>query len=293
MRSTGKQSYTCALCRVGRVTERGHIIPHFVYRHMVKTSPTRFLRGSKNPNTRSQDGETLHFLCPVCEDLFSKWEKVFARNVFHPLHKHQNVRHGVYPSMNRFVFGDWLLRFCVSVSWRSLYFLMTRDNHRVLPHGQDVDARAALEVWRQYLIGERNTVGDFEQHLTIVGIPSETIGIRNTPDLGLYFERATTNGTWHDSDEGYVFTKMCRVIIAGTMKDTRNDWKGTLVPAGSGLFSSCDQVLSGLFNSWLRSDLADLPLTRARVSEPQRKVIDDAIKQFFARIAVEKERAGV
>ena len=254
---------------------------------MVKTSPTRFLRGSVNPNVRSQDGETLRFLCPGCEDRFSKWEKMFAKQVFHPLHTHQFKQRGFYPSMNQFAFGDWLIRFCVSVSWRSLYFLMAREPHVALPHGQDAAAMAALEAWRQFLIGERDSVRGFEQHLAIVGRPSTTIGIANTPDLHLYFERGTTNSTWHDPDEGYVFTKMCRVIIAGTLKDERKDWQETLVKSGCGIFTSQDQVLSRVLNAWIRADLADIPMTRTRVSEPQQRIIDAASKQFLAKIAAE------
>lgn len=277
---------SCALCRVGVPSESGHIIPHFVYRHMVKTSPTRFLRGSKNPNVRAQDGETLRFLCPACEDRLSRWEKVFAKQIFHPLHLHQFVPGRVYPSVNRFSVGDWMLRFCVSVSWRSLYYLMAREPSRPLPHGQDGMAQAALETWRQFLIGERSSVDGFEQHMTIVGVPSETIGIANTADLQLYFERGTTHSTWHSSEEGYVFTKMCRVIVVGTLKDYRKDWKGTLVHPGSGVFSVEDQVLSGVFNAWIRADIAGLPETRRQVSPVQQQVIDAASKAYLARVRV-------
>ena len=273
----------CALCRKGETSEAGHIIPHFAFRHLVKTSPTRFIRGYDNPNVRLQDGKTRHFLCPNCEDILGRWEKIFAQNVFHPLHIHHVKRDRDYPTMSQFPYGEWLLKFCVSVSWRSLYDLMLDHPEEPLPHGDNENAKQALTVWREYLIGERESVDAFPQHLTIVGSPVETSGIANTSDLKLFFERGITHSTWHNPFESYVFTKLCRVIVAGTIKDQVRPWKGTLVGPDSGHFSLQEQVLSGVFTSWIRSDIAGMPIARDRLSERQSEVIDAAIKKFLSK----------
>jgi hypothetical protein len=84
-----KTQMKCALCHKGLPTEDGHIIPHFVFCHIIKTSLTGFIGTQENPNKRIQDGKTRSFLCASCEDSFGNSEKAFAEKVFHPLHKHQ------------------------------------------------------------------------------------------------------------------------------------------------------------------------------------------------------------
>lgn len=272
----------CALCLSGVPREAGHIIPHFVFRHLVKSGPTGFIRGHKNPNRRLQDGRKVPFLCPVCEDRFSKWEKTFAHQVFHPLHKHQVSEQRLYPAMGRFEYGDWLKRFCVSVSWRSLFDLNLQHEGEQMPFGDEGAAKRAMEIWRQYLLGERDSIDGFEQHLIVVAAPSETLGIRNTDDLRLYFERAVTNSVFHSPDEAYVFTKFCRLAIAGTIKDRARDWRGTIVKDGSGVFSADEQVLSGLFGSWVKSDLDGIVDARTRVSSVQRDLILSSAKRSLS-----------
>lgn len=221
----------------------------------------------------------MRFLCPVCEDRFSKWEKTFAQQVFHPLHKHQGRPGCTYPAMNGFQHGDWLLRFCVSVSWRSLIDLTMQYKSDVSPFGDGHPVAAAQESWRSFLLGERDAVEGFEQHLMIVGAPSETRGIENSPDLRLYFERAVTNGFWHCPEEAYVVTKLCRVIVVGTVRDEAMVWRGTSVNSGSGYFSAEDQVVSGVFRSWLQNDLDGIIDARTRVSSAQRDLIRESAQE--------------
>jgi len=138
----------CALCGMRPAIETGHVIPKMVYRYLIKTTPTRFLRTTENPNVRVQDGKKFPFLCQPCEDKLGGWETQFARHVFHPIH-----RHGIFDRRKPFSYRDWLLRFAVSVSWRSLFDLMTESaSSESLPHGDAPRARDALETWRQYLL---------------------------------------------------------------------------------------------------------------------------------------------
>ena len=130
-------------------------------------------------------------------------------------------------------------------------------------------------------MGEIDSISGYDQHMTVVGDPTATSGIENTVDLKLYFERSVTNSTWHSPNESYVFTKLCRIIIAGTIKDTAHMWRGTHVIRGNSIFSFRDQVLSGVLNSWIRADINDIPLSRMRISEKQQDVIDRAINDFF------------
>ena len=75
----------CRFCLKQGKLENSHIIPSFLYRWLKETAGTGFLRFGRSPNRRVQDGYKDYWLCPNCEDLFSKWETEFAEKVFHPL----------------------------------------------------------------------------------------------------------------------------------------------------------------------------------------------------------------
>ena len=58
-----------------------------------------------------QDGIKLYWLCRTCEQMLGNWERQFASTIFHPITK--NGSHLI-------AYSDWLLKFCVSISWRAL-----------------------------------------------------------------------------------------------------------------------------------------------------------------------------
>ena len=47
------------------------------------------MRKPDNPNIRHQDGLKEKMLCKDCEQLFSKYENIFSREIFYP-HVHNN-----------------------------------------------------------------------------------------------------------------------------------------------------------------------------------------------------------
>jgi hypothetical protein len=280
---SGVGAMECALCKRGEAVELGHIIPNFVFRHLVRTSPTKFLRHYDNPNVRVQDGKKRRFLCAKCEDRLSHWERTFSRSVFHPLHKHQVTQDVVYPGMKRFEHGDWPSKFCVAASWRSLHDLMLDNGHEPLPCGDHAAAERALAAWRKALIDERAPLEGFEQHLVVVGAPVEARGIENSLDLKLFLERGVTYVTWHSPTESYVITKMCRIVIVGTIKDSERAWRQTLVRPGSGVFAWQEQTVPGIFGDWMRHDAGALPKARDRISRHQAGIIGNAVNEFLAR----------
>jgi hypothetical protein len=110
---------SCALCREKAELRQSHIVPAFVYRWLKETSVTGYLRAGQNPRRRVQDGLKRHLLCARCEARFSAWETAFATKIFHPyIADHKLTAR----------YGDWMLKFCVSLSWRALkFFLLETD----------------------------------------------------------------------------------------------------------------------------------------------------------------------
>lgn len=98
---------SCRLCSADRNLQNSHILPAFIYRWLCRTSATGYIRSGAEPNRRVQDGEKRQWLCSSCEGILSKYEKKFAERLFHPFVKN---------SFTQRRYGDWLLKFCVSIS---------------------------------------------------------------------------------------------------------------------------------------------------------------------------------
>ncbi|MGG2482820.1 hypothetical protein [Brevibacillus borstelensis] len=147
----------CALCDKEAELENSHIISKFVYRYIMKNSATGYMRSTANVNKRLQDGEKRPLLCGNCEDIFSSNETAFANKVFHPFQNN---------SVSNFVYESWLNYFVSSVNWRNLYL-------DILDFVRDGDIPVhALEkliyaerTLKEYLLGQRNDIGDIENHI--------------------------------------------------------------------------------------------------------------------------------
>lgn len=150
----------CKLCREPSELLESHIIPRFVFAWMKRTSSTGFLRNGRNPNQRQQDGLKTYLLCAACESRLNAWETPFAAHVFLPFHEQEQI---VLP------YDDWLLKLCVSVSWRVLTYLrdLGHTAEMEVDFGGDVDA--ALATWAAFLLGQRLDTAPFQQNLVPLG----------------------------------------------------------------------------------------------------------------------------
>jgi hypothetical protein len=54
----------------------------------------------------------MPLLCGECEGRFSTWERHFAEQIFKPVHAAEHT------PLSLTYRGEWMLKFCVSVSWR-------------------------------------------------------------------------------------------------------------------------------------------------------------------------------
>jgi hypothetical protein len=149
---------TCRLCRQRAELQLSHILPAFVYKWLKKDG---FIRHSAEINRRTQDGAKEEWLCSACEGLFNGWETKFSNRLFRPL-----CYGDALPTIS---YRDWLLKFCASVSWRSLLYLREQVRLTHFSAGQLTNADIALETWAAFLRGEREHPGEFEQHLVPFG----------------------------------------------------------------------------------------------------------------------------
>ena len=146
-------SEKCRLCGAIGPLNESHIIPRFIGKWMKSTSPTPYLRYGAEKEKRQQDLITIQLLCDSCETVFSGWETRFASDVFHPSTSDQSV----------FPYGQWLVGFAASLSWRALQLRKSMN----VPEQAEVDAILAKmeRHLADFLLGNEKHVGKFTQHI--------------------------------------------------------------------------------------------------------------------------------
>jgi hypothetical protein len=215
----------CGFCNQKTSLQESHVLPAFVYRWLRGRSGTGHIRSSDNPNRRVQDGLKLNWLCRVCEGKFNRYETAFANKVFHPWHA----------GTERIPYDSWMLKFCVSVSWRVLKYAYGRNENAIYSEDQKVLVGQAEQRWQAFLNDEVPHPGEFEQHLLIFDVVEST----TITDLPSNFNRFMTGAITLDivgsQRSMMTFAKLGRFIIFGIIQKGPNKWEGTKVHVKHGL----------------------------------------------------------
>jgi hypothetical protein len=267
----------CALCKAGVAKEDSHIIPAFVFRWLKDSSPTGFLRRAAEPNKRLQDGPKKPLLCGVCEDRLSKLETEFANRVFREVH--HASRGGL-----AFDYSEWFHRFCVSISWRVLTHLVERHAAEHLPHAHAVSIAEALERWRLYLLEQAPDVDRFTQHFLILDVPisATNMGQHDLQQLARFIKRAVYMEMIPRHDECYVFSKLCDIVIVGTISDPKpQQWVRTGVSPISGHYEPGSFQASACLAEFFAAGFDEFRKTLAGVSSKQTAKIMQTFQKRF------------
>lgn len=223
---------TCRLCRKEADLQLSHIVPKFVFRWLKETAASP-IRHSQKPNIRVQDGEKLYFLCSECESLFSKWENTFSQKIFHPLQNEQlDKRH--------FQYGDWCLKFCVSLSWRFLAYGKEKGIDQISTE-QSTKVDEALETWREYLLSFRKSPTPFDQQLFPLSLIESHSNTKLSPFTNRYFLRAVDVDIAHNNKRLFTYIKMGKIMLFGLVHETEPSlWKNGKIHANRGVISIGD-----------------------------------------------------
>lgn len=268
----------CSLCGKTANLRDSHIIPGFVYRFLLKTSGTGFLRRGVAPNLRVQDGFKSKILCDNCELCFQQCETPFAEKFFTPLHEGK-VSHPAY--------DHWLKRFAASVSWRNLYYHIHNAaiTSNVDKCNQDV-YQEALETWRSYLIGKRSDIGRFEQHIFCMDLIQKLPDNKNVPpNINRFLTRTVEFTVGRNHKEAFTYTKMMKVIIFGFIKIAQpKHWQGTQIADGASAIQRNFKLSSSIWNFLMQRARNQIEFAQ-RLSPKQRAKIDQAYNQNRSRFA--------
>jgi hypothetical protein len=170
----------------------------------------------------------MPWLCSDCETKFSAYETAFVNRLFRPW----------LDGNNRIFYEAWLLKFCVSVSWRVVKFAYGRNNDTHYTAEQIALLKEAEAQWRAFLRGDVSHPGSFEQHILFFDVFEDT----NVPDLPTNINRWITGAVTLDivgSDRQLMtFAKLGKFMIFGIIQKGSAVWQGTKINTNQGWFKS-------------------------------------------------------
>ena len=225
----------CKLCGIRAMLQASHVIPRLVRKAMKGTGavedPKYYMARGGEFAKLEQDLPKQFWLCRGCEELLSDSEKRFAETVYQPLWN-KCIQSGK-------VNDDHVHRFLVSMAWRAWHWYDEREDNfyaGVLNHER---VREAEEVWRMYLLGNRDDVGQFKQHMLIQSAPLAHFAGRVVGLDGYYWSRGIgldilENGG-SEKTVLMLHAKIPKIAMFGMVEQNNSGhWRGTLVEPGLG-----------------------------------------------------------
>jgi hypothetical protein len=259
---------TCRLCQQTKELQESHIIPAFAFR-WLRGPHEGYLRHTQEPNRRVQDGLKLPFLCRQCEGHLSQFETDFANKLFYPFNT---------DGVERVGFGAWLLKFCVSISWRALSYQKETGRLLHFSPSQITATNRALSVWSQFLLGQIPHPQRFEQHF----IPfDEEIALSSLsslpPNINRYLLASIDMDVGASATTAITYVKLGRFAIIGFI-DVPNakQWIGTKVPVRGGIIGPRSYVLPISLLDYLTDRAKKESAAGERISPKQHRKIDAA-----------------
>lgn len=266
----------CRLCGSPAELQESHIIPAFVFRWRKDTSPTPFMRSSAEPQRRVQDGIKQHWLCRNCEQMLGDWERQFAGSIFHPVTKNGS---------HRIAYSGWLLKFCVSISWRALLLAKEKTSLSDLTDTEQLAAEEALRVWREFMCDRVPHPGAFEQHMLLFEDVA-SYGQGPLPaNMNRYALRSIEMDVGRAKDFAFTFVKMGPFAVLGFFHLAKpRTWSGGKVRVKHGVMGGPTRYsLPISFFDYLVGRARRFGATMENLSPEQRAVADKATEVALAK----------
>jgi hypothetical protein len=238
-------------------------LPAFVYR-WLRGRGSGHIRHTDNPNKRVQDGLKLAWLCSDCEAFFGEFETAFATKLFHPWLTGQQV----------VAYDRWLLKFCVSVSWRVLRFAKGRNRTAIYSDEQQRLMTLAEARWRAFLVGDAPHPAEFEQHLIIFDQIESTTVRDLPPNINRFMMGAVTLDIVGSSRSLMTFAKLGRFIVFGIIQKGPNLWEGTKIHVKNGVIKPGKFVVPAGLLDLFKEKATHTANAMKTISQRQREKID-------------------
>ncbi|MBI4293426.1 MAG: hypothetical protein HY661_18275 [Betaproteobacteria bacterium] len=244
-------------------------MPHFVLAGIKVESLTGFLRSLDKPAVRIQDGFKQELLCDRCEQLFSNWESILAKEIFAPLTQDPDAT---------IRYGATFSRFALSVLWRVLVW---RSNTFLAVSPEFKGHIETVErEWRQFLLGEAMKPGRASCHAVIfaqklvlgVGAPAQA----TSDGFQRYFQSTVDVNVISDGRQPFVYAKLGRLLIFGFVPEGTGYRNSRVALRSSTLGPGAYQLPPAIFGTLLHN-AANIFAAIKSLSPRQKQRIDDSI----------------
>jgi len=218
-----------------------------------------------------QDTATARMLCAQCEQRFSVWESTFARQIFHPWQE----------GCSRFEYEAWLLRFVVSLAWRTLVTTSRRIPTAAPQHQAAVEE--ARRQWATLLLDPNERDGRPYRHNIFFGkeLKAATVPI---PKIQFYLGRAVDATIVVRKDYVAAYTKLPGLIFwSHIVPPDPGGWHGTKVGLRGTLRARGQEIRDSQIGQFLVnrvSMIAKLPTSEARQAKLLEKLSKDPDRTF-------------
>ena len=253
---------TCRLCGNHTKLEKSHFRPKFIGKWLKRTSITGYRQeafGHPRISRRVQDLPKDYWLCGNCERRFSKWEVKFANRIFYPF---------VDKGESTATYGEWLSRFCASLSWRTLTYIRSINVPKDESDEHLMDL--AEQRWTDYLLGKEDCPGEYEQHLIPLDVlSSSTVGLPSS--FHRYVFRVSGSAVVGTTDWLLAYTKLPKFIVFGLIDSPttmREEMKPSLI-AQSDKISPRNYVFPTDFHEYLIGELKDFLLAQHNIPQAE------------------------
>lgn len=261
----------CRLCDRETELEESHVIPRFVYKWLKDSSWADSLRFGMHPNRRVQDGYKLFWLCGECEDRLNAWETKFANLVFHPFNKGE---------ANTVSYGVWLLKFCVSISWRVLNLFIEEANLNHFPDRLRDAARRAHTVWKEFLLDKRPHPAKYEQHFLLLDALESYTNPEMPTNINRYILRSVDISPVWGREDAFIYSKLGRFLIIGFVNIRRPEgWEGTKVHVRQGFLRPRRYTTSVSLEDYVLEQARKAADVYASISEKQNQSIEQSFRK--------------
>lgn len=270
----------CAFCDRTASLRDSHVLPAFTYRALREFGATGYIRHTDSPNQRVQDGLKKPWLCDDCENLFSKDEAAFASQAFYPLLKEPKL-HVQYRA--------WMLRFCVSVSWRVLKFARGYNKNATYSDVQNILMDKAEARWRAFLNNGVEHPGEFEQHLLHFEL-IESTSVDDLPvNINRFMSGAITLDIVGSSRSLMTFAKLGPFMIFGLIQKGPEKWDGSKIHVRKGTLKPGDFVVPAGLLPLFKEKAAIMENAMKLVSPIQLEKVDATVRNNLDRFSQSRQ----
>lgn len=253
------------------------MLPAFVFRWMKESSATGFLRFGKEPNRRVQDGEKRYWMGCCCEDRLNQWGTPFSDQVFYPL---------IANGGQRIRYGDWMLKYCVSVSWRVLSMFVEDSRLDHFNERQRAAVARALDRWSGFLLGTEGNPGVYEQHLLPLDSVESFSGGNMPSNINRYLLRAADIDIVAGGGGAFVYSKFAKFILVGFIDVPHpKEWVGTKIHVRDGHVGQGDFTLPKEFGDFIFDKCRRYAEIKEQISENQQAKIAASMRKDLERTA--------